>query len=120
MRIAGVESTDLFVGTVQRPLQVVRVTLVNEGPGMLASPTRTATVHVQGPGVRNTGPFRITGLSQGEEKTFEIGVEIAVPYQPGSMRRVTGAVASEAGDHPGAARPPLSQAGWAARGRSHT
>src|SRR5260370_11484293 len=100
MRIAGVESTDLFVGTVQRPLQVVRVTLVNEGPGMLASPTRTATVHVQGPGVRNAGPFRITGLSQGEEKTFEVGVEITAPYQPGGTRRGMAAAESDAGDNP--------------------
>ena len=31
MRITGVESTDLFTGTTQRPLQVIRVTLVNDG-----------------------------------------------------------------------------------------
>jgi alpha-mannosidase len=112
MRIAGVESTDLFVGTVQRPLQVVRVTLVNEGPGMLASPTRTATVHVQGPGVRNAGPFRITGLSQGEEKTFEVGVEITAPYQPGGTRRVMVAVESEVGHSQAEADITTAEPGW--------
>src|ERR1700722_5263294 len=87
MRIAGVESTDLFVGTAQRPLQVMRVTLENDGPG--SDPGGAATVYVQGPGVRDPGPFRITGLTLGERKDFEIPVEIAVPYQPGSTRRVT-------------------------------
>ena len=53
MRITGVESTDLFVGTAQRPLQVVRVTLANEGPAMLATPAMSARLHVQGAGVRN-------------------------------------------------------------------
>ena len=66
MRIAGVESTDLFVGTAQRPLQVVRVTVVNDGPGI--APDTPAFVHVQGPGVRNHGPFGITGMSQGERR----------------------------------------------------
>ena len=97
MRIAGVESTDLFVGTAQRPLQVIRVTLVNDGPGMLTTPAMSATVHIQGPGLRDHGPFGITGLHQGEEKAFEVPVEVTAPYQPGSTRRVTVAVGSEAG-----------------------
>jgi alpha-mannosidase len=98
MRIAGVESTDLFVGTAQRPLQVLRVTLENDGPGSgLDAP---AMVHVEGPGVRNQGPFRITGMSPGERQTFEIPVEVAVPYQPGSTRRATVAVEGEPGRGP--------------------
>ena len=97
MRIASVESTDLFVGTAQRPLQVVRVTLVNEGPGMLATPAMSAMVSVRGAGARNPGPFGINGLNPGEEKTFEVPVEITAPYQPGGTRRVTVTVESEAG-----------------------
>ena len=54
MRIAGVESTDLFVGTAQRPLQVIRVTLENDGPASALD--GTATVYVQGPGTRDQGP----------------------------------------------------------------
>jgi alpha-mannosidase len=95
MRIAGVDSTDLFVGTTQRPLQVIRVTVENDGPG--SAPDGAATVYVQGPGVRDPGPFGITGLNLGERKDFEIPVEIAAPYQPGGTRRVTVAVQTGAG-----------------------
>src|SRR3974390_639664 len=90
MRIAGVESTDLFVGTAERPLQAVRVTLENDGPA--GARDGAATGSEQGPGVRDQGPCGIRGLSRGERKEFEIPVEIAVPYQPGSTRRVTVAV----------------------------
>ena len=99
MRIAGVESTDLFVGTAQRPLQVIRVTLENDGPA--SAPDGAATVYVQGPGVRDPGPFGITGLNLGERKDFEIPVEITAPYQPGSTRRVTVTVETELGAYPG-------------------
>ena len=92
MRIVSVESTDLFVGTTQRPLQVVRVTLVNEEPG-----AASARLGVQGAGVRDPGPFGINDLNPGEEKAFEVPVEIAAPYQPGSTRRVTVTLESDAG-----------------------
>ena len=100
MRIAGVESTDLFVGTAQRPLQVVRVTLVNEGPGC-SPPRRTAaTVHVDGPGVRGRRAVRHHRSEPGERRAFEVPVEITAPYQPGSTRRVTVAVTAAAGQTP--------------------
>ena len=92
MRIVSVESTDLFVGTTQRPLQVVRVTLVNEEPG-----TASARLGVRGAGVRDPGPFGINDLNPGEEKAFEVPVEIAAPYQPGSTRRVTVTLENDAG-----------------------
>ncbi len=95
MRIAGVESTDLFVGTAQRPLQVMRVTLENDGPA--SATDGTATVHVQGPGTSDPGPFGITGFNLGERRDFEIPVEIAAPYQPGSTRRVTVTVETGSG-----------------------
>jgi alpha-mannosidase len=107
MRIVGVESTDLFVGTSQRPLQVVRVTLENDDPGSAA-----ATVRVQGPGVRDAGPFRITEMSPGERQTFEIGVEVAAPYQPGSTRRVTVAVETESGLTQAEADMTVAEPGW--------
>ena len=50
MRIVSVESTDLFAGTAQRRMQLIRVTLVNEGAGMLAHPAMSAAISVQGPG----------------------------------------------------------------------
>ncbi len=112
MRIAGVESTDLFVGTAQRPLQVIRVTVVNEGPGMLASPAMAASVYVQGSGVRTDGPFGITGLSPGEQRAFEIGVQVAAPYLPGSARRVTVTVESESGRSHVEADITVAEPGW--------
>jgi alpha-mannosidase len=112
MRIARVESTDLFVGTAQRPLQVVRVTLVNEGPGMLATPAASATVHLAGPGVRDHGPFGITGLHPGEEKAFEVPVEVTAPYQPGGTRRVTVAADSAAGHTHIEADISVAEPGW--------
>jgi alpha-mannosidase len=106
MRIASVESTDLFVGTTQRPLQVVRVTLENDGP---AAP---ATVHIRGTGVRDAGPFRINEMSPGERQAFEIGMEIAAPYQPGSTRRVAVAVDSEPGLAAAEADITIAEPGW--------
>ncbi len=110
MRIAGVESTDLFVGTAQRPLQVIRVTLENDGPG--SAPDGAATVYVQGPGVRDPGPFGITGLNLGERKDFEIPVEIAAPYQPGSTRRVTVTVETGSGRIQAEADITVAEPGW--------
>ena len=110
MRIAGVESTDLFVGTAQRPLQVIRVTLENDGPASALD--GAATVYVQGPGTRDPGPFSITGLTLGERKDFEIPVEIAVPYQPGSSRRVTVAVETGSGRTQAEADITAAEPGW--------
>ena len=110
MRIAGVESTDLFVGTAQRPLQVIRVTLENDGPG--SAPGGAATVYVQGPGVRDPGPFGITGLNLGERKDFEIPVEVAAPYQPGSTRRITVMVETGAARTQAEADITVAEPGW--------
>src|SRR5579864_5939834 len=110
MRIAGVESTDLFVGTAQRPLQVMRVTLENDGPA--SAPDGTATVHVQGPGTRDPGPFGITGFNLGERRDFEIPVEITAPYQPGSTRRVTVTVQTGSGRTQAEADLIVAEPGW--------
>src|SRR5579864_4209513 len=110
MRIAGVESTDLFVGTAQRPLQVMRVTLENEGPA--SAPDGAATVYVQGPGVADPGPFGITGLNLGERKDFEIPVQFAAPYQPGSTRRVTVTVETGSGRIQAEADITVAEPGW--------
>jgi alpha-mannosidase len=112
MRIVSVESTDLFTGTAQRPLQLIRVTLVNEGPGMLATPAMPAAISVQGPGVRDPGPFGISDLNPGEEKAFEVPVEIAAPYQPGSTRQVTVTVTSDAGRTQAEAGLTVAEPGW--------
>ena len=110
MRIIGVESTDLFVGTVQRPLQVLRVTLENDGPASTGG--GAATVYVQGAGVRDPGPFGITDFPLGERKDFEVPVEIAVPYQPGSTRRVTVTAQSATGRAQAEADITVAEPGW--------
>jgi alpha-mannosidase len=110
MRIAGVASTDLFTGTAQRPLQVVRVTLVNDGQA-----AASARIGVQGPGVRDPGPFGINDLTPGEERDVEVPVEIAAPYQPGSTRRVTVTVDGEdggTGPHQAEADITVAEPGW--------
>jgi alpha-mannosidase len=112
MRIVSVESTDLFAGTAQRPLQLIRVTLVNEGAGMLATPAMSAAISVQGPGVRDPGPFGISGMNPGEQKAFEVPVEIAAPYQPGSTRQVTVTVTSDAGRTRAEAGLTVAEPGW--------
>ncbi len=112
MRIVSVESTDLFAGTAQRPMQLIRVTLVNEGAGMLATPAMSAAISVQGPGVRDPGPFGISDMSPGEQKAFEVPVEIAAPYQPGSTRPVTVTVTSDAGRTQAEAGLTVAEPGW--------
>ena len=79
MRITSVEPTELFAGTPGRPLQVIRVTVSGDGP---------ATVRIEGAGVSTPEPAAVPGLSGGQ-RTVEVGVQIAAPYQPGSSRPVT-------------------------------
>ena len=86
MRISGLTSTELFRGTAARPLQVVRVRLVNDGPA--AGPQDRVTVRVDGAGVSTPEPEELTGLQPGEERIAEVGVEIAAPAQPDSVRHV--------------------------------
>src|SRR3984893_15279006 len=107
MRIVSVESTEKFVGTAQRPLQLVRVTLVNEEPGVAS-----ARRGVQGAGVRDPGPFGINDLNPGEQKAFEVPVEIAAPYQPGSTRQVTVTVTSDAARTQAEASLTVADPGW--------
>jgi alpha-mannosidase len=107
MRIAGVASTDLFTGTTQRPLQVVRVTLVNDEPA-----AASARIGVQGAGVRDPGPFGTNDLDPGEEKAFEVPVEMAAPYQPGGTRRVTVTADDGTGRHQAEADITVAEPGW--------
>jgi alpha-mannosidase len=87
MRISGVDSTDLFGGTSARPLQLIRLSLINEGPSAVTA-TDTVVVTIDGPAVSTPEPARVAGLEPGAEVTVEVGVEIAAPAQPGSSRPV--------------------------------
>jgi len=93
MRLSAVTSTDLFTGTAQRPLQIIRVTLVNEGPGAVTDPHSPVEVRVDGPGVSTPEPVRVSGLLPGGTLTAEVPVQFAAPCPAGSLRRVTAAAA---------------------------
>jgi len=86
MRIVGVDSTDLFGGTAAEPRQIVRVRLVNAGPGMITDRTLAATVQIDGPGVGTPEPALITGLAPGAEVTGEVAVDTAAA--PGTSLHV--------------------------------
>ncbi|SRR5579875_754375 len=89
MRITAISSTDLFRGTALRPLQVIRVGVANDGPGMLRRPDAEVTVAVRGPGVRTPAPATLRGLAAGEQRVAEVAAEVAGPAAPGAPRRVT-------------------------------
>ena len=112
MRISGVTSTDLFGGTVARPLAIVRVTLAGEGPAGTAraggsgaraggagqtSAPGPVTVRVEGPGVTTPEPTVATAPGAGGQVEVEVGVEVAAPYTAGGPRQVT-VIAESAGD----------------------
>src|SRR5260370_25575193 len=93
MRIGGVASRGLFGGTAARPLAIVRVTLVNDGPGGTGQAGPTApgpvTVRVAGPAVATPQPALAAAPGPGEQAEIEVGVEVATPYATGSPRQVT-------------------------------
>ena len=91
MRITEVTGTELFGGTAQRPLQLIRVTVHNDGPRR----TAPALLRAEGAGVTTPVPLRLEVLEPGGECTAELGVHIAAPAEPGSPRPVT--VIAEAG-----------------------
>jgi len=90
MRITGVESTDLFLGSASRPLQVIRVTVEGtrgEGPGAGVGPE--ASLRIEGSGVATPELVRITAPAPGESRGHEVPVEVAAHFRPGTSRPVT-------------------------------
>ncbi len=112
MRITEVVSTDLFAGSAARPLQIVRVTLVNDGPGMISDPAGQVTVGVHGAGVVTPEPVMVTKLHHGEQRTVEVPVEIAAPAAPGGARRVTAVAQSATGHWQVSGQITVAEPGW--------
>src|ERR1700749_363861 len=96
MRITSVPSTALFAGTVARPLQIIRVDVVNDA----SEPAGPLTVRVDGAGVSTPAPSHVAGIPPGGTVTAEVPVEFAAPYRAGSPRPVPAAAQTQAG--PGA------------------
>jgi alpha-mannosidase len=95
MRIGEVAGTDLFVGSEARPLQVVRVTLVNQGAGMARAPAAVG-VRVEGAGVTTPRPVLVQDPAPGEQYVVEVPVAVDAAFAEGSSRPVT--VLAEAGE----------------------
>jgi len=112
MRISGVVSTDLFAGTAGRPLQIVRVTLANEGPGVIRDPAAAIAVRVAGTGVTTPEPAVIAGLQPGAQITAEVGVQVAAPAPPGSIRAVTVIAAGASARAETQAEMTVAEPGW--------
>jgi len=112
MRITEVASTDLFSGTPAKPLQIVKVTLVNDGPGMISDPAGEVSVGVHGAGVVTPQPVMVTKLHHGEQRSVEVPVEISAPAEPGSSRRVTAVARSGTGHWEVAGHITLAEPGW--------
>jgi len=112
MRITEVASTDLFAGPAARPLQIVRVTLVNDGPGMISDPAGQVSVGVHGPGVITPEPVVVSKLTHGEQRTVEVGIQAAAPAVPGASRPVTAVARSATGHWEVAGQVTLAEPGW--------
>src|ERR1700722_4383811 len=106
MRITSVESTDLFGGTAQRPLQLIRVSLATD------EPPGDVSVRVEGPGVSTPFPAVVTGLEPAAGQSVEVGVEVAAPRQPGSPRTVTVIAEAAAGRAEQQAQITVADTGW--------
>ncbi|HEX9031414.1 MAG TPA: hypothetical protein VF834_06175, partial [Streptosporangiaceae bacterium] len=112
MRITGISSTDLFGGTLARPLQIVRVTLVNDGPDLIHDRAAVLSVSVHGAGVGTPDPAVVTELERGEERTVEIPVHVAAPATTGSVRQVTAVAQGEPGRWETAGQITVAEPGW--------
>src|SRR5258708_372297 len=112
MRITEVASTLMFGGTAERPFQIVRVRLVNDGPDMIHDRAAVVTVSVHGPGVDTPHPVVVTEMERGEERTAEVSVRIAAPAQAGSARQVTAVVRGRAGEWEAPGQITVAEAGW--------
>jgi alpha-mannosidase len=81
MRITSTESTDLFTGTISRPLQITRVTLEAD-PGDPSD----VSVRIAGAGATSPASFWISEFSGG---TYEVPAEVASHVRPGTSIPVT-------------------------------
>ncbi|MCO6008656.1 glycoside hydrolase [Actinoallomurus purpureus] len=84
MRIAAIESTDLFAGSTSHPRQIVRVTLTGAD-----SRLTDIRVSLTGPAVSTPEPTVVARLEPGETLVAEVGVRLAEPVTEGAVRRVT-------------------------------
>jgi hypothetical protein len=112
MRITGVEATDLFGGSAVRPLQIIRVTLVNDGPAPIRDPSAQVVVRVAGAAVSTGEPAVVAAPAAGAEQTVEVGVRMAAPAPPGAARPVVAVAEWAEGRAEALAEVTASEPGW--------
>jgi alpha-mannosidase len=110
MRIGTVHSTDLFGRTAARPLQIVRIGLVNTGPGQVTDPRTTVTVQVTGRHVGTPDPVSVTGLEPGAEATAEVAVQTTA--QPGASLPALATATWPGGSAELAGKITVAEPGW--------
>ena len=112
MRIARVDSTDLFGGTPAQPLQIIRVTLANEGSGLVGDPAAAVSVRVGGPQADTPEPSLVTGLTPGAEVTAEVPVAVSAGAVPGTRLPVLAAADGPDGTAELAGEITVAEPGW--------
>jgi alpha-mannosidase len=110
MRIIGVDSTDLFGGTVAEPRQIIRVRLVNAGPGVITDRTQSTTVQIGGQGIGTPEPTVVTGIAPGGEATAEVAIETSAA--PGTSLPVQATASWPGGSSSLEAAITVAEPGW--------
>jgi alpha-mannosidase len=112
MRIGSSTPTSLFAGTPQRPLQIIRVTVVNDRPAAAGSGTGPVMVRVEGAGVSTPVAPRIPGMAPGTEATAEVPVAIAAQHGPGRRLPATVIAETASGRCEATAEITVAEPGW--------
>jgi alpha-mannosidase len=112
MLISGVESTDLFTGPADQPLQIVRVRLTNTGPDVLTGAPADVALTIRGRGAGTPRPAVIRAPAPGGEATAEVAVDVAAEALPGSTVAVLVAAAWPGGSTELAADITVAEPGW--------
>jgi len=110
MQIGGVDSTDLFGRSATGPRQIIRVRLINAGPGTVSG--ARASVTVNGRGVATPEPAIVTGLAPGAEVTAEVAIEVSPAVAPGTVLPVLATASGPDGTVGLAADITVAEPGW--------
>ncbi|HXW87265.1 MAG TPA: glycoside hydrolase family 38 C-terminal domain-containing protein [Streptosporangiaceae bacterium] len=111
MLISSVESTDLFTGPPERPLQIVRVRLANTGPAVLTGGS-AVTVTVRGRDVVAPRPAVQSVPTPGGEATAEVAISVPAAAPPGTSLTVLATASWPGGTTELAADITVAEPGW--------
>ncbi|MGH3304960.1 MAG: glycoside hydrolase, partial [Streptosporangiaceae bacterium] len=112
MLISSVESTDLFTGPADQPMQIVRVRLANTGPAVATGAPADVSVTVRGRDAGSPQPAVVSAPAPGAEATAEVAVGVGAAAQPGSTVAVLVTAAWPGGSTERAADITVAEPGW--------